>query len=231
MQAMHDHIAANHPELCPMAPSKSVMPPDLGAKNVPQPKAPMTMGGVSGVGKGADASANGELAAQNAEAFGQQKPPKNRKKKVTKAGFLSYAQRHGLAVVPAGEGPVAVPQPVPSPDPAAIKALVAEQLTPMTEFYEKQVAELRSQVDKLGAQPDPAMAPVRGQMARPGATAAAPVEKRSLVDEARERAERASAAERRDFMAYVEMQSRSPDPKVREKALAIIEKMEAAVPA
>ena len=227
MQAMHDHIAANHPELCPMAPSKSVMPPDLGARNVPQPKAPMAMGGV---GKGADASANGELAAQNDDAFGQQKPPKNRKKKLSKSEFLSYAQRHGLAVVPAGEGPVAVPQPVPSPDPAAIKALVAEQLTPMTEFYEKQIAELRSQVDKLGAQPDPAMAPVRGQMARPGATAASPVEKRSLVDEARERAERASAAERSDFMAYITMQSRSPDPKVREKALTILEKMDA-VPA
>ena len=79
--------------------------------------------------------------------------------------------------------------------------------------------------------PDPAMAPVRGPMARPGATGASPVEKRSLVDEARERAERSSVAERRDFMAYMEMQSRSPDPKVREKALSILEKMESSVPA
>jgi hypothetical protein len=230
MQAMHDHIAASHPELCPMAPSKSVMPPDLGAKNVPQPKAPMAMGGVGGVGKGADASANGALEAQNEQAFGQATPPKNRKKKkLSKSEFLSYAQRHGLAVVPAAEGPVPVPQP--APDPVAVKALVAEQLTPLTEHYEQQIAELRRQVDKLGSQPDPAMAPVRGPMARPGATGAAPVEKRSLVDEARERADHMAAAERRDFMAYVEMQSRSPDPKVREKAMAIIEKMETTVPA
>jgi hypothetical protein len=231
MQAMHDHIAANHPELCPMAPSKSVMPPDLGAKNVPQPHAPMAMGGVGGVGKGADASANGALEAQNEQAFGRAKPPKNRKKKLSKSEFLSYAQRHGLAVVPADGGPVSVPVPQPSPDPVAVKALVAEQLTPLTEHYEQQIAELRRQVDKLGSQPDPAMAPVRGPMARPGATGAAPVEKRSLVDEARERADHMAAAERRDFMAYVEMQSRSPDPKVREKALAIIEKMDATVPA
>jgi hypothetical protein len=229
MQAMHDHIAANHPELCPMAPSKSVMPPDLGAKNVPQAHAPMAMGGVDGVGKSADASANPELESQNQEAFGQATPPKNRKKKLSKTEFLSYAARHGLAVVPAAEGPVPVPQP--SPDPVAIKALVAEQLTPLTEHYEQQIAELRRQVDKLGSQPDPAMAPVRGPMARPGATGAAPVEKRSLVDEARERADHMAAAERRDFMAYVEMQSRSPDPKVREKAMAIIEKMDAVVPA
>ena len=145
MQAMHDHIAASHPELCPMAPSKSVMPPDLGAKNVPQASAPMAMGGIGGVGKGADASANGALAAQNEQAFGQVKPPKNRKKKkLSKGEFFSYAQRHGLTVIPADGGPVAVPQVQPAPDPDAVKALVAEQLTPLTEKYEKQIAELRS---------------------------------------------------------------------------------------
>jgi hypothetical protein len=232
MQSMHDHIAAQHPDLCPMAPSKSVMPPDLGARNVPQPKAPAGMDGVPGVGKsdGADASANDALRQQNSEAFGHAMPPKKRKKKVTKAGFLDYAQRHGITTGTAAQE-LTAPVVTPAPDPVTVKALVAEQLTPLTEHYEKQIAELRSQVDKLGSQPDPAMAPVRGQMSRVSQTAT-PVEKRSLIDEARERAEQASAAERRDFVDYMTIQSRSPDPKVREKALAVLEKMDgSAIPA
>ncbi len=41
MQAMHDHIAATFPDMCPMATSKSVMPPDMGDTNRPTPVKPM----------------------------------------------------------------------------------------------------------------------------------------------------------------------------------------------
>ncbi len=40
MQAMHDHIAATFPDMCPMAASKSVMPPDMGDTNRPVPVHP-----------------------------------------------------------------------------------------------------------------------------------------------------------------------------------------------
>lgn len=231
MQSMHDHIASIHPELCPMAPSKSVMPPDLGAKNVPHASHPAAQGGIAGVGKGD--MGEGTCPDDLCEPAMQGGKPKKRKKKLSKAEFLSYAARHGITFVSpdgSGGGPVpAAPAPVAPPDPVAVKALVAEQLTPLTEHYEKQIAELRSQVDKLGSQPDPAMAPVRGPMARVPATAS-PVEKRSLVDEARERAQVSAQAEQDDFIRYVQDQSRSPDPKVREKALTVLEKMAAAAP-
>ena len=71
------------------------------------------------------------------------------------------------------------------------------------------------------------MAPVRGQMARPGTGPLLPVAKRSLVDEAREQqaAQRASDGTRFDAYRRV-MQATSDDPKMRERAEAILGKSE-----
>jgi hypothetical protein len=57
------------------------------------------------------------------------------------------------------------------------------------------------------------------------------VEKRSLIDEAREREAASLTRERADFAAYMELQARSPDPKTREKAMDVLEKMTSASPA
>ncbi|MFF4403594.1 hypothetical protein [Streptomyces sp. NPDC001404] len=40
MQAMHDHIALTFPDMCPMAASKTVLPPDMGDSNRPSPVRP-----------------------------------------------------------------------------------------------------------------------------------------------------------------------------------------------
>lgn len=40
MQAMHDHIQHTHPDMCPMAASKAVMPADMGDTNRPTPVQP-----------------------------------------------------------------------------------------------------------------------------------------------------------------------------------------------
>jgi hypothetical protein len=40
MQSMHDHIAVTFPDMCPMAASKSVLPPDMGDTNRPHPVTP-----------------------------------------------------------------------------------------------------------------------------------------------------------------------------------------------
>lgn len=40
MQVMHDHISQTFPDLCPMAASKTVLPPDMGDSNRPRPVQP-----------------------------------------------------------------------------------------------------------------------------------------------------------------------------------------------
>jgi hypothetical protein len=114
-------------------------------------------------------------------------------------------------------------------DPAAIQNMIAEQVTAATGPLNDQIASLQKALDELGAQPDPAMAPVRGQMARrPAEGTAAPVEKRSLIEEARERQAAKAAGERESFLAYLRMQTESDDPKVRERAEDLLYKQEVA---
>jgi hypothetical protein len=43
MQAMHDHIAGTFPDMCPMAKSVTVLPPDNGAHNRPRPAVPLDL--------------------------------------------------------------------------------------------------------------------------------------------------------------------------------------------
>jgi hypothetical protein len=110
--------------------------------------------------------------------------------------------------------------------------MIAEQVTSATGPLNDQIAELRKELDKLGAQPDPAMAPVRGQMARrPAEGTAAPVEKRSLIEEAHTTQVSKAAAEWAAENAYLDMQTRSDDPKVRERAGEVLEKRLARGPA
>jgi hypothetical protein len=200
MRSMHDHIAATFAGCCPMAPSRTVMPPGMGATNAPGTSAPPSQGGLN-VGKTAD----GDKAARKAAKRAQREQAAELEKTITDKIAATGA------------------------DPAAIQNMIAEQVSAATGPLNDQIATLRKTVDELGSQPDPAMAPVRGQMARrPAEGTAAPVEKRSLIEEARSRQAEKAAGERESFLAYLRMQTESDDPKVRERAEDLLYKQEVA---
>jgi hypothetical protein len=204
LAAMHDHIAASFPDLCPMASSKTVMPPDLGARNVPTPEHPGSMGGISTVGKAADA-----------EEVGRQ---------IRKA--VKRAAREAAAFKTPGDQPPVLQPLTVGLDAEQIKALLTEQIVPITDKYQAEIDSLRKQLDDLGSQPDPVMAPVRGALtAKSTSAAAVPVERRSLIDEAAQKARDRAAAEEMAYRTYVEIQARSADPGTREKALSVLDSL------
>lgn len=218
MRAMHDHIAAGFAGMCPMAPSVSIMPPGMGAANTPGTTPPPFQGGIPSVAK--EAGMPEDTADRMETQAGQKVGGKKKKaRKAERIAELEAALGKALAV-PAGT------------DPAAIQNMVAEQLDALTGPLNDQISGLRKQVDELGKQPDPAMAPVRGQIARrPAGDTPAPVEKRSLIEEARDRQTRKAADDREDYLAYLRMQAESHDPKMRERAEEILTKETARVPA
>ena len=57
------------------------------------------------------------------------------------------------------------------------------------------------------------------------------IEKRSLIEEARERQVTKAASDQADYLAYLRMQAESHDPKVRERAEELLTKESARVPA
>src|SRR5260370_908886 len=61
-------------------------------------------------------------------------------------------------------------------DPATLKPMLAEQADSITLAWQDRLAGLQAQVDKLGSQPDPNLAPVRGALARADTSAGTPVE-------------------------------------------------------
>ena len=234
LQAMHDHIAGAFPDLCPMAASKSVVPPDLGAANVPHPVTVSSQGGIPTVGKATTEPAGVSLTEMqgiiadairrhNARGGGVPAGPKPMsRKRIEKA-----AARLGLDIVDRQAMPAATTAvPVqPGLTAAELKALLTEQFTPLVEAHETQITELRKQIDEIGARPDPAMAPVRGALARAPMDAVVPVERRSLIDEHADHVRKMADAEQAQYRAYVEALAKSPDPGVREAALATLDKM------
>ena len=60
-----------------------------------------------------------------------------------------------------------------------VKVAIAEAVKTQTKVYEDKIAELQATIDQLGAQPDPAQAPIRGA----AWTSTKPIEKTSAVDE------------------------------------------------
>jgi hypothetical protein len=226
LAAMHDHIAGSFPDLCPMAASKTVLPPDLGAKNVPQPVTPASQGGV--IKTDGDAApvviASGEAVVpqQIAGALGYTASNYGAGSLLVTEKSVRKMIRKALRDQPPATAPQAPPL-----DTEALRTLLSEQIASLTEKYDTQLTEIRKEIGELGSQPDPALAPLRGALARPLA-AAVPVERRSLVDEMQAETMRKEAAERTAYRQYVEALAHSPDPGTREKALAVIEKMSAA---
>jgi hypothetical protein len=233
LQAMHDHIAGSFPDLCPMAASKSVIPPDLGAANVPQPVTVTSQGGIPAAGKTTepDVMSLAEMQGVIADAIRRHNArggmPVTVKPVMTRKRIEKAAARLGLDIVERHAPPAettAVPV-QPGLTAAELKALLTEQFTPLVEAHETQITELRKQIDEIGSRPDPAMAPVRGALARMPAETAVPVERRSLIDEHADHVRKMAEAEQAQYRAYVEALAKSPDPGVREAALATLDKM------
>jgi len=164
LQALHDHIQATFPDMCPMAASKSVLPPDMGDTNVPRPVQPL----VTPKAPGEKSAGNGPLS----------------KKSMAKL----------------------------------IKSAIAEATKGISETYEQQIAALQAEINELGAQPDPAQAPMRGVVRKAAATddEPAPVERMSLVEAAQAQA----ATSRDEEIAFVAKFLNHPDPAKRESAEA-----------
>jgi hypothetical protein len=245
LQNLHDHIAGAFPDLCAMAASKAVMPSDLGADNTPRPHEPAAQGGIPTVGKqvnipvgvpdvGAGPEVQEAIAAalrRHTSRTGATPAPAGQPVMATRKQIAKAARRLGLDLVdrqaPQSETGALTPKITPAGiSLAEMKALLAEEITPLAERYTTQIQDLRKELDELGARPDPAMAPVRGALAKAPDTAV-PVERRSLIDEAADRVTKSAAAHEAHYRSYVEALTRSPDPGVREAAMATMDKLSA----
>lgn len=97
-----------------------------------------------------------------------------------------------------------------------LKTAVGDATKAVADVYENQIAALQAEIDELGAQPDPAQAPLRG-VVRKAATIdgeSAPVERVSLVEKAQKRA----TSERDEEVAYIAKNFlHHADPRLREQ--------------
>lgn len=80
---------------------------------------------------------------------------------------------------------------------------------------QQQTVALQQQLDELGAQPDPAQAPLRGVVKAAAADTPVPVDKRSLAAEAQAVAQAQDAAQ---YVQYLRELSKSASPALREQA-------------
>ncbi len=167
LAALHDHIAAAFPDLCPMAASKSVLPPDLGRTNTPAPVSVPAQGGVATVGKtveGGAATLTVEqlqgIIAESIKRHGERNPahvpalvpvvPQLTRKQLRKAAAsMGLAVTEPQAVSLNGAGQPSQP----GLSAAELKALLTEQFTPLAQQYQNQMDDLRKQVDEIGARP------------------------------------------------------------------------------
>lgn len=168
MTVMHDHIAGTFPDMCPMAASKGVMPPDMNDSNRPRP-----------VTLPESRKAPGETATK---------------------GMSSKAVKRLL------------------------KSTVADATKAIGDAYESQILALEARIDELGAQPDPARAPLRGVVRKAHDTTdeIVPVERISLVEKAQKRA----LTERDEEVAYIAANFLNhPDPGLREQGEARLRRL------
>lgn len=175
MKSQHDRLVGSQPDLCPMAASASVMPPEQGAGSVPHAVSmPQAYSAPGEKAAGADAATLKVI------------------KKMIKQQEKTY------------------------------KAL-SEDKTVSVKALEDELKQLREQLDQLGSQPDPDQAPVRG-VSRKSAVSegeVAPVERRSLVDEAQQQL----VSEREQEIAYAKRLIKSGDPGLRQRGEAWLEKL------
>jgi phage head maturation protease len=178
MQSMHDHIATTYPDMCAMAPSRAVMPPDNGATNVPKPVTPMQV--PSG--------------------------PGNKSAVVEMRKLVKRAEKAASIITDRPDVDEVIAKAVAATD--AKHAKVAKK-------NQKLISALQAENDRLGAQPDPAQAPLRGVVSKAATSSnAAPVEKVTLL----EKMQAARVADQAELVTYLQRQSRSDNPGIAEKA-------------
>lgn len=177
MKAVHDHIQTTFPDMCPLAPSRVMVPAGLHATSVP---VSTRMPGLP--------AAPGEKSGGDVDLAKMLKAARKAAKRAEKA-----AARIEVDTLTK----------------SADSALVAD--------YQTQIAALQKQVDELGAQPDPAQAPLRGVLGKQAAGNGdvAPVEKRNLLAEAQEAKH---AADQAEYIGFLRMMTKSADPSRREQA-------------
>lgn len=163
MRAMHDHIAETFPDMCPMAASMSVLPPDMGDKNRP----------------------HRAVVPDSAKAPGEKAHPEPDLRKVAKT-------RRKIVK-------------------AAVRKAVAEQ----EKVFKSQIEALQAEIEELGAQPDPAQAPLRGVVRKANSGEPAPQERVSLVEQAQRDA---AEQERQAEIAFARKFLDHADPAKREWA-------------
>lgn len=172
MKAMHDHLAGTFPDMCPMAPSAAVMPPQMHANATPTPTVMPTP--LSSPGEKSEIAELVKAA-----------------KKAAKRAERAAAE-------------------------LSTEAILKGASTTSVADLEATIEALKAQVDELGAQPDPAQAPLRGVIGKAAnPTGAAPVEKRSLIAEARDAA---AAAEATEYIGFLQKMANSANPAQREAA-------------
>jgi hypothetical protein len=210
MAAMHDHIAATFPDLCPMTGNAA---PEMQSRPVPTP------GGtpdVSAIKSGSTPAGGGQ-----ADGRAERKTVKARRRKLV-AKVLRGKLTADQARAQLGLAPLAAPAVTPAAPAAVEKAATAPPTaTEVAEVVKAAVAEatgtiadqLRQQrelIDRLAGQPDTTSAPYRGPAGSPQQLSGP-----AGPDTVAKSAERAQAT----LMAEMERQWRtSPDPTTREAA-------------
>jgi outer membrane biosynthesis protein TonB len=197
MQSVHDHIAAEFPDLCPMA--AGTHPATATAKSRTVPAVP------------ALSSVNRARQEMGMQPFG---PARKTIRPVRVKNTVSPAIIKS-AVAPELEALTAALSQIQQQ--LAEQAAAREETTTLM----KQVGDLQAQVDYLGAQPDPALAPIRSATQRAPGTEndpVAPAERRSLVSEI-------SSQMRDEKLRFLKGMAASGDPVIREQAEEQIRKM------
>jgi hypothetical protein len=244
MGSMHDHIATTFPDMCPLAPSRPVLPADMHDKATPVPVAPLRVPAAPG-----EKAATPDVEKAGAQRYrhgwipiGVGTPVVHREtgrtgtvvsSRKTKVGGVRHKVRmddklgshetfdeeslspHGGPANRGGKKRVRKDELA-----AIVKSAVADATANISRHYEATIADLQAQVDELGSQPDPAQAPLRGVVRKAAGGDAAPVEKRSLAAEAQQQA---AALERAEQIHYLQLMSKSADPNTREHAETMLE--------
>jgi hypothetical protein len=228
MQAVHDHISSMYPDLCPLhagtpvpsamakadGGSEDAVPADLNLQPgvmTPEDVSKAVRDALTAAGYPVtEQQLTGAYAPEGMPEVQQGRPQAaivKAGKKTDKAYKQDAFRAEDLAeIVKAAIAPVA----------EKLETLSASVLS-----KDAEISELQKQVDQLGSMPDPAQAPNRGIVlaasnASPGG--ARPAERRSLVDEAAEKA-------RDDKLRFLQSFMQSGDPGLRLQAEAQISKM------
>lgn len=166
LQIMHDHIAINHPDICPMHGAE-----DIARHPVPVPE---------GVPRNAPAPGRkkGKKANKAARKTAKAKIRKHSAKRHTRNRALKSARTRVMAETPA-------PVPV---DAAAIEAAISKATQPLLDKVASQEKALRKQrkmLDAISGQPDTSHAPRRGvALTKSSSAPAGPMNPSALAEQA-----------------------------------------------